>query len=113
MPTFVAVYRASSGTINILTCEAPSECLVQKEDCTATHGIKSCHHIDWVEGVLKLAMTSTAASTSTMMPSSTDTDSVPSASDSIHKGINLNRVEVLHRGSESRHFEGTGAAFVR
>ncbi len=72
VPTFVAAYRASGGTINIPTCEATSEFLVQKEDCAATPGIKSCHRIDWVEGVLKLATTSTAASTSTLTPSSTD-----------------------------------------
>ena len=46
VPTFVAAYRASCGTINILTCEAPSECLLPKEDCTVTSGIKTCHHID-------------------------------------------------------------------
>ena len=48
--TFIAAYRASCGTINILTCEALSECLLTKEDCAVTPGIKTCHHSDWVVG---------------------------------------------------------------
>ena len=99
-PTLVA-YRASCGTINILTCEAPSERLLPKEDCIVTPGIKTCNHIDWVGGVLKLATTSTATSTTTLMPSSTDTTSVLSASDSIHKGnFVVFRIHGVKAGSE-------------
>ena len=101
MLTFVVAYRASCGTTNIFICEAPSECLLPKEDCVVTPGIKTCHHIDWVGGVLKLATTSTATSTTTLTPSSTDTTSVQSALDSIHKGnFVVLRIHGVKAGSE-------------
>ena len=96
VPTFIAAYRASCGAINILTCEAPSECLLRSH-------VMSPHRLAWgcAENVLKMATTSTATSTTTLTPSSTDTTSVLSASDSIHKGnFVVVRVHRVKAGSE-------------
>ena len=73
--SFVQAYQISGGSIRLITCDQPSNCLLSTDDCPNAPGIRTSHHVEWVDGKLKLPIYSSS------LPSNNDDSAGPSVED--------------------------------